>query len=402
MNFFNWPQWDRTGIFLHSRMQPAPAHHLRIRLYYDNFTNRLERFDNWSYTTQQTPRSFRSEYDDLSIGGSGQWEWSPSADTTWIGVVHFRRDDHGERPNLLPGRRTSSYTFIDNTFSAGLEQRRRWGNGIRTVAGMSTDTRSPERAEDAQRDGEAFRLEDVQAWNATFSIEAPITEDITLNAGIARKSRLPAMFDRYSYRQGRSIPNPGLDEETAWNSQIGLRWSPGPLTLRSAFFYNTVDALMQDIVVGEDPDVPGRLVSQVRNSGGAEFLGIEISARWRGERFGGGLDYTYIERSLNQDAAYNLVGVPRHEATAYLTWRPIDGLELIPALHASDERLSNEFGVGDPVDGFVTVSLRALWEVAGNLRLEAAVENLFDELIQFDRGYPEPGRTFTIGLRWNR
>lgn len=402
VNFFHWPTWDRTGVFFHGNFRPARDHRIRIRLYTDAFTNRLERFDDWTYSTQQTPRSFRSEYDDRSIGGSGQWEWSGQSDRTWIGVVHFRRDDHGETSNLLPGRRTPSYSFIDDTVSLGLEQRGNRGPDIKTVAGLGFDYRSPRKAEDAQREGASFERESAGTWNGTLSIENTITQNLVLDAGIARKSRLPAMIDRYSYRQGRSVPNPGLDPETAWNAEVGMRWSEEAFDIEVSVFHNLVDNVMQDVIVGEDPDVPGNLISQIRNVGKAEFSGIELSAAWRSERFEAGVNYTFIESSLDSETAYNLVGVPRHEGHLYLIMRPVRGLELIPLLRVADERLSNEFQDGDPVGGFAVVSLRVIWNWSDNLRLEVSLENLLDELYQYDRGYPEPGRTFSVGLRWER
>lgn len=402
VNFFNWPRWDRTGVFLHGRLQPAPDHRVRLRLYYDAFTNRLERYDDWTYSTQETPRSFTSEYDDQSLGGSGEWAWSGRTDETWIGVLHFRRDDHEESANLLPGRRTPVITFLDHTVSIGLEQRKDWGESIRTVAGLSFDHRSPKRAEDSQRQGAPFEKESVEAWNGVLSVEKEVTGNVSVNAGIARKSRLPAMIDRYSYRQGRSIPNPGLEAETAWNTEVGANWTGGNVNLQATAFLNRVRDLMQDVIIGEDPDVPGTLVSQIRNVGEAEFLGVEVAGTWRGDRVEARLSYAFTERSLDSETAYNLVGVPRHEANLFLTFRPVENLELIPIIHAASERLSSEFLDGDPVDGFVTASLRVNWNWSESLRMEAAVQNLFDELYRYDRGYPEPGRTFTIGLRWKR
>lgn len=400
INFFRWSHWDRTSLFLQGGLQPVQDHELRVRIYYDAFFNRLERFDDWTYSTQATPRSFSSEFDDQSIGGSGQWAWTRKPGETWIGVLHFRRDHHEETANLLAGRRTPPNTFIDHTASVGLERRTTSDSGWKTMAGLSLDHRSPREAEDGQRGGASFELESTEAWNAVFSIQKMVTENLSTNVGIARKSRLPSMIDRYSYRQGRSIPNPGLDPERAWNSEVGLVWAKGRLELTANLFFNRVEDLMQEVVIGEDPSVPGRLVSQKRNVGEADFLGTEFSASWGVPGFEATLNYAFTERSLDNDSGYNLVGVPRHEAHLHLRFKPVRGLEVIPMLHLATERLSSEFSDGDPVDGFAIASIRTTWEWRDGLRLELGIENIFDDLYAYDRGYPEPGREFTVGLRW--
>ncbi|HKJ90630.1 MAG TPA: TonB-dependent receptor, partial [Oceanipulchritudo sp.] len=401
INFFHWSHWDRTSLFLQGGLQRDRNHKLRLRLYYDAFLNRLERFDDWTYTTQATPRSFSSEFDDESIGGSGEWAWTRHPGETWIGVLHFRRDHHEETANLLPGRRTPALTFIDHTGSVGLERRTSTDSGWKTMAGLSLDLRSPQKAEDGQRGGASFKLESMEAWNAVFSLRKSVTERLSTNLGIARKSRLPSMIDRYSYRQGRSIPNPGLEAETAWNSEAGLIWKAGTIEVAASVFYNRVQDLMQEAVIGEDPSVPGRLVSQTRNVGKADFMGTELSASWSGPGFEAVLNYAFTERSLDDNTSgYNLVGVPRHEAHLHIRFQPLRGLEVIPVLHLATERLSSEFFDGDPVDGFAIASLRTTWEWREGLRLELGIENIFDDLYAYDRGYPEPGREFTLGIRW--
>jgi iron complex outermembrane receptor protein len=402
VNFFRWSQWDRTGVFVHLDSEPVKAHRLRVRLYYDAFANRLERFDDWTYSSQSTPRSFSSGYDDHSLGGSAQWEWRSRPGESWTGVVHYRWDDHQETANLLPDRRTPTYTFIDQTTSVGLERRRAHDSGWKTVAGLSLDHRDPRKAEDGQRGGESFRLKSSREWNAVFSVEIPTTEQFSLTGGIARKSRLPSMIDRYSYRQGRSVPNPELEAETALNTELGGRWSGENLRLEATVFHSRVDDLMQNVVIGENPDVPGRLVSQTRNVGTADFTGLEVSASWTAGRLRFGLDYTFTELDPGETDGLVFVGVPDHEANLYLAFSPLRKLELIPSIHLASERLSSEFGDGDPVDGFAVGSLRALFNWSEALRLELTIENVTDEHYRYDHGYPEPGRFFKFALRWRK
>lgn len=116
---------------------------------------------------------------------------------------------HDRFANTLDG-------FDDATVSLAWEEELRVGSLARLVLGASVDD---------QRSAEANGLPrgSATAMNGTAALLRPVGPSTELHLAVSRRTRMPTLEDRYSYRLGVSEPNPGLGPETALTGVPGLR-----------------------------------------------------------------------------------------------------------------------------------------------------------------------------------
>lgn len=388
--FFDWPQYDKRSVYFNGRTALGDGQ-LKTRLFYDRFENSLRRYDTASYTTQFRPFAFTSFYSDYTFGGSAEYALPELAGWRTSGAVHVKKDVH--RENGLNGPRSR---MEDVTSSFAVATERELGTGWRLFLGASYDRRDAGTAQDPSTNGATrFATQDQDGWNAQAGVVGDLGPG-AVRASISRKVRFATMFERYSYRLGNGLPNPGLKPEAAVNYEIGYLWTVTPtLTLDASAFVSDFDDIIQSATVRAGPPV----VSQSQNIGEARISGVELSARAElpaGARLIA--DYTYLDRDLRNRPGVRLFGTPHH--TLNLRGEvPIGPVTLVPSLLARSSQDTSDVGAGAPIDGYVLANLKAAWRVTDRFSLEAGVTNLFDKAYAYDLGFPAAGREFFLGVK---
>lgn len=388
--FFDWPQYDKRSVYLNGRTALGGGQ-LKTRLFYDRFENSLRRYDTDSYATQFRPFAFTSFYSDYTFGGSAEYALPELAGWQATGALHLKKDVH--RENSLNGPRSR---MEDVTSSFALAVERDLTPDWRLFLGASYDRRDAGRAQDPSTNGASlFATKDQDGWNAQAGVVGEVGPG-TLRASVSRKVRFATLFERYSYRLGNGLPNPGLKPETAVNYEIGYLWrvSPG-LTLDASAFVSDFDDIIQSATVRAGPPV----VSQSQNIGEARISGVELTARAElpaGARLIA--DYTYLDRDLRNRPGLRLFGTPHH--TLNLRGEvPLGPVILVPSLLARSSQDTSDLGGGAPIDGYVLTNLKGAWRVTDQVSLEAGVTNLFDKSYEFDLGFPAAGREFFLSVK---
>lgn len=119
------------------------------------------------------------------------------------------------------------------------------------------------------------------ALNGQISAAWAVSGQTRLFASLARKTRFPTLKDRYSFRLGAAVPNPGLAPENAWNVEVGYEgWLTQHLQGRTALFHSR----LSDVIVLVDnavrDEATNRLLAQQQNAGKAVFYGAEAELRY--------------------------------------------------------------------------------------------------------------------------
>ena len=392
-NYFDWPTWSKRGVYLLGQTPLADGMSLRTRLYWDAFENELFSYAGPGYSTQATPRAFRSRYDDYALGGSVVLEARLGPGTA-TAAAHLR-DDYHDDIQSLPGRNPPRLRFEDRTWSVGAEYRLPFAGAFEAAVAASRDARDARRAQDSNRAGAELTLDDA----ATTNLQAQLALDLDalgeLRASVARRGRFPSQFERYSYRLGSAIPNPELALERATTIEVGHAWRTARWRSDAAAFTSRLEDLIQPVMVS-----PG--VTQNRNVGAARYTGFEWSlAATVVERLQAGFSYTYLERESRSTPRRILFGVPRHAAFAWAEWRPLEALEVVPSVTLNTRRRTSDVAAagGEPVGGFATCDLRVAWRALHGWRIEVVGRNLADRLYALDLGYPREGRSYALVVR---
>jgi len=245
----------------------------------------------------------------------------------------------------------------------------------------------------------------------------------TLRAAAYTGFRLPTLNELYRpFRVGNDITeaNPALDLERLAGGEAGFDWRPmSALALGATYFHAVLTDAVTNVTVrtapGLDPGLnvvvpPGGVLRQRRNLSRIVTDGVEadltadLDARWRLT-----LRYLYsaptVARSPQQPAlrGLRLAQVPRHQATAELTWRSAEGAAVSALVRGAGPQFDDDQNTRR-LAGYAVADLSAEVRLGEGLALTAAVENLFDRTVEAGRsadGLVSVGtpRSARLGLR---
>jgi len=389
--FWRWPQWDKDSVYFLSSTALGRFSYLKTRGYYDTFRNTLDSFDDSSYSAQTRPSSFRTFYDDYSLGGSVELGRQLTHRHQLAGVFHGKYDVHREH-----NRGEAVRTFRDQVLSIALEHRFRLNGRTEIISGLGVDHLRNLQAQDYQN-GElrAFPASSLTALNPQIGFFRR-TDAGTVHISISRKSRLPTLKDRYSYRLGLAIPNASLQEESAVHWEVGYSGRIDKSTdLQLSVFYSPVRNLVRPFYLSPD-------LYQLRNIGKTEHAGGEVAITRRlGATLDATLQYGYLNRKNISQPSVVLTEAPRHKSFATVAWRPMARLEIRGNLsHESGRYNLNQAGHVYRMPSFGLLGTLCTVKLNESTQVEIGGENLLDKNYAFFEGYPEPGRTGFVNLRY--
>ena len=396
VRYWQWPDWDKFSEYFISQTllgDKASSHNVLVktRFFHDKFKNTLFAYDNATYTTQLKNSSFQSYYDDDTWGAvaEGKTAWVNKHDLTL--ALHWKDDIHREHNLGEPVR-----TVHDATISLGAEDVYRIFEQFSLIGGVSCDLREGLQAQDYNSKTAVMSdlpTDDTHALNAQLGGIFNLSATRQISFSIARKTRFATMKDRYSYKLGTAIPNPGLTPEHATNYDVAYREMVGTIgSCKVSAFYNDLQDVIQQV-----SNVQGNL-SQMQNLGKARYYGSEVEiethpvAALRADA-----NYTLLKRENISNAGVKFLDTPNHKIVLCASVYPISLVDVTASMEYNSERYSTS-------DGFYTAAPFAVYNVKTSLNLfrqfvvDAGIQNLFDRNYSLTEGYPEPGRTYYATL----
>jgi iron complex outermembrane recepter protein len=270
IRYWQWPYWEKQSIYYISKTAIGAKSELKSRVYFDQFKNKVSRFNDNTYSSQNNPSSFNSLYDDYTLGDNLEFVSDWNAENQLRASFHGKYDNHSEHNEGEPVRH-----FADNTFSLGIENVYKPGSKLSFIPGMSYNLRKSLRAEDYNSTNTTisnYPKNQNDTLNAQLATYYKISDNINLSFNMAYKSRFATMKDRNSYRNGTSLPNPDLKSETALNLELASTIKiADKLNFRPELFYSHLNNTIQ-LVDNVQQDF-----SQMQNTGKAVFKGIDLS-----------------------------------------------------------------------------------------------------------------------------
>jgi iron complex outermembrane receptor protein len=400
VRYWRFPDYDNSGINFISKTSLEPAGFLKTRVFYERYYSDLRSYDDSTYTSQERGSSFTSIYFDDSFGGSVEYNMDFFGAHNLKAAVHYKYDHHREH-NTHPVNETVRH-MKDQYISLGLEENFTPVQNILIIGGVSYDFRDNIQADnyDAQTDSIfPFPANRDAALNAQIGLDYNISEIHNIRISLARKTRFGTMKDRYSYRLGRSLPNPTLKSESALHADISYSLTKTNLIqLEASLFYSLLNDVIQE-VYGVDPD--NSAVYQLQNTGKAVFYGLETDAAIIPDTsFMAGLSYTYLKRKNLSRPELIFTNVPEHKVFGYLKYEKPTKFYILFNSGFNSERPSTSDGLYVAEAFFISnikVSIK-VWKI---FVLEAGINNLFDVSYCYYEGYPEEGRNFEFTIRYS-
>jgi iron complex outermembrane recepter protein len=399
VRYWQWPYWDKDSVYFVSNTHLGSTSYLRGRAFYDTYDNALHSYDDATYTTQAKASSFQSIYRDRTYGASMEWGATLGRHTIRA-AGHIKQDLHqdhnvGEPVKELDGR----------IGSVGVEDTIALSPALSLVGGVGGDWQTTTKAMDYQK-GQVI---DLLATCRTSGTGCGDTGGVNPQVGLfyavptgqlrftaSHKTRMPSLKDRYSYKMGAAVPNPDLKAEYNLTFEGGYQGTLGSKTsFMASVFYSRIDDAIQRRYLQPN-------LYQLQNIGEASNAGFELDARTHlVPRLDLGANYTYLKRENISDPSILPVDTPRHKGRVSVAGTITASLQVIAGVDCeAGRKTQNEASNYFDVPAFATMDVKGVWTIRKRLDAELALFNAFDKYYWVADGYPEPGRTVMVTLRF--
>jgi iron complex outermembrane receptor protein len=398
---WEWPLWKRQSLSLNSVFTGERLSFKGVA-YFDKYDNRLDEYYNWA-AFEHGVHNAHSDYDEYAAGGRLEGTWDINSWNRFSAALIFKREDHIG----LHGE-TQDVHISEDTWSFGTEYLLNppWLPKLRVSGGLGFDLLLPQ-----VFDGVTNRLmqELGESWyvvksrkmlllNAQAGLFYDFNEGHQVHFTYARKNRFPTMFQRYSTRMGRVLPNPLLGPETAHHFELGYRGVfRDSLTVHSALYYSRLKGKIVTVPV-PNPKVPYLSVDFSRNLDETSFYGLELSGElYLFSWLSAGASLSLSTYTINHSEAQivSLPYSPEKSAHMYLEFRPAPLFALLPRVEYLDERYVDAVG-GDTLSSYWLFHLKLTVDFSPHIKIAAGIENLFDTYYEIRQNAPLAGRTYTL------
>lgn len=377
--FWRYDPWDKDEVLFHTRTVASTFGILESRVYYDRYYNVVRSYDDISCTTQDSKSAFNSTYDDYSLGAMVSWYKDVSYNNLVKIGINYKRDVHRSHDGEPVDQKS------DNLMSIAAEDQWSPIQNLHITSAIGVFAKTP-----VNKDTEVN-------YHIAAIYDLSSTEKIKLS--LARTSRFATLSERYTYKFGKSIPNPDLNSEHSYNMDLTAYGNTCGLSWNLSGFCSFLGDVIQD-VTGVDPDNP--TVFQPRNCGKARFIGWEAALSYK--LFGciklSG-NYSYIYRVNTTDRELKFTDVPRHKGviSADLSL-PCDIMVNADWILSSSAYSTSDGSLSTPGYGIVNMKAGKTF-LCDSLSVEIGVKNLFDKLYYYTEGYPQEGRLVFAALHYN-
>lgn len=391
--YWRWPKWDKQSIYFLSSTMIDSTQFIRTRIYYDQFKNELNSYDDATYSTMTRPYAFSSIYNDYTFGGIVEYGKAIRSIDHIDASVQYKQDIHREHDVGNPVQKMS-----DGTFTIAIENQLDITKKLLLNTGASFNNRSSITAQNynsSTKQMSDYPSNNNNAVNVQGALQYDINRGNVVSFSMARKTRFATTKDRYSYRMGTAIPNPDLEAEYALNYNLSYKGSFLDNSVKlyaSAFYSNIYNTILSVQNVAYDTASQTSL-SQLQNVGKTRNQGFELAADYQVTHyFLVGVNYTYIHLKNITNPSIYLTDVPKDKLFAYVQY----AYKNIFSLQLNGEYDSKRFSTtyGTVADAFTLFNTRIKVHVWKPFSVEGGVNNIFDKNYALTEGYPEPGRNY--------
>jgi iron complex outermembrane recepter protein len=442
LKYWRWPSWNKNSYYFISNTGIGEGNSLKLRVFYDQFVNRLAMYDNAYYSTM-TGTSGLSYYDDHTDGVSTEFATRMIARNSLSASFFFKDDTHKEYTHY-PGQGFVSPPVKDRTqdFSMGFQDVITLTSRLRATFGFSADYHKGLRAmgysDSSNKTVRAFSCPDnptnvynytacmLHTWNYNpqASLSYNVTSSDKLFITFSDRGRFPLLKDTYSSKFNSSLPNPELKPEHSRNWDAGYSHTFGARTVAQLeYFRNDMRDAIQSLYIARTDyktvcsktSLAGYCLQNV-NLAQEVHEGAEITLRSTAiNRLILDVSYAYLNRRIEFDftsarssgsnyisllpslpknkVLFNATGEFPHKVLGIATFRYEGGITLQDTTYSTVPLAMSAASFG-------VVDLGSMVPVYAGFSFQVGVKNLFDRNYFYTIGYPEAGRNWYFNGRY--
>lgn len=242
-----------------------------------------------------------------------------------------------------------------------------------------------------------LRADKPEGMDAQWSPRAgvswrPLDGPARIHASVGRAFKLPSFFALAS--PPALGGNPSLKPETSYGGDLGVDWrltsrADAGLTAFQQRYDNLIDFDFQKFLHVNRSAVEAKGVEGTFAWRPADRLSVETDGTW--QQVEDLTDHTHLRHR------------PKWIGGARLRWRALERLDLELDAQGVSQSYDEQIPVPerDTVAGYGLVGLHAAWRLTPDWQLRARVDNLADRRYETLIGFPGPGRTLRLELRWS-
>jgi outer membrane receptor for ferrienterochelin and colicins len=226
----------------------------------------------------------------------------------------------------------------------------------------------------------------------SLSCSYRLNDRLTFRSAVSRSFRAPTFNELYWPNDGWSEGNPDLKPETGVSGEIGadIRWVD-KITTGLTFFRTEYEDLIiwaQDTpFFWKTKNVDRALISGVECQ---NVVGLTDHLSWE-------INYTFLS-ATNRDTHKDLVYRPHHKIDHKLTWRNNNGLVCSATAEWVGSRFSDSANT-TKVKGYFVIGLNLSKAINRHATYFARIDNMLAKKYEVMNGYPQPGFSFTNGIK---
>lgn len=429
--FWQWRYWDKQSLYFLSKTDFG-TWYLKSRVFYDKFQNSLAIYtNNGQYNTYNGTVGNPSWYDEYTKGASIEAGTKLSSVNSLKVAAHYKIDDHKEGG----ANQAAVYEMRDTIGSVGIEDTHTFSDALKLTLGGSYDTEKIDTAQNTQygksntlyyndalgtsqntttgyTTAQAFSNGNTGTFNPMIKVEGKMDGAVSWYGGIAHKSRIPSIKDRYSFKFNTFVPNPDLNVEKTINYEVGgtKRWANGSLS--GALFYANVTDFIQSayIPLWYKNGAAYTQQQQLQNVGKVTQQGFELSAMYAPvESLLLSGSYTYLQMTNRIDESQKITDIPKHKVIATAAYTPIEQLTWFNTFEYDSSRYA---ALGTTGSGAATKNLytttgslgiwntKVTYHATKALSLDLGINNVLDRNNYYTYGYPAAGRIVFGNIRY--
>ncbi len=386
--YWEFTRWQRQLFSLNSEHRLGNRLLVRSIWFVDRYANTLKSYDDATYRTQTKRYAFTSIYDDYSLGCNiyPQFQWLAPGLTS--GLLAFKQDVHRQKsPD------TAFDIYATRLFTIGLQQNWRISPRWFVQAGIDWNYLQPTKA------AHAPLRKSISLLNAQFLLNLRLHPNWILHVSSGQKSRFPTLKELYSEYLGRSVANPNLKPEHAFNNELGLDWHTSRNVLHMALFYNALQDLIAPHYIATGN---GRPLSQMQNIGRATLSGLEFGFRHSSSKGHLMLNYLFLsaQNTSSNRSSSHLEYRPRHTVHAlidYALGRFTPGGEL--QWVANQYYQNPDSRRWEKLNDYFLLNLFCHFRFTSHYRAYLRLNNALDVFYYSEFGVPMPGRELAVGIQ---
>jgi iron complex outermembrane receptor protein len=397
--YWRYPHWRFDQLTLNAATDVGASMGLRSTVWFQQFEQTIDQYTDDSYSLLDSSEDDK----DRTLGLRLVLERPHDVfDVRLIGNAQATAHDQVDTDHTT-GVRGPLQSYEQNIFSLGAEVDTAVLDNFVLSTALSYDLATT--PETGGRDAQ----EDLSDWAASVAVRWNPGDAWQITGSLGQRTRFPSLRELYGEALGEFLVNPGLRPEKALLGDVTFERisQDGQVRMRITPWILHID----DTLSRRNVTVDGVRYRQRYNLNGSDGYGVEAGVDWT---IGNQLDvrlhgnWQELEARVEEDGTRpELLLRPEFQASLIVDWIFAETWDLYFEIRQLGTALDeDEDGTIVELPTSTEVNLRLFKTLhhgaAGRWRVYAGVENAGDEVVLPQLGLPQPGRTATLGVSFER